>query len=83
MKFLQVNQVSHVRFTEEATAQPLFKLTIRPRKAIVLTKMFRPGTHDKCFDITVVGLEVSANSPSRGAVAAPDACVLAHDFDEL
>ena len=49
----------------------------------MLTKVFRPGTHDKCFEITVGDLEVSTNSPTRRAVAAPDASVLTHGLDKL
>jgi hypothetical protein len=49
----------------------------------MLTKMFRPGTQDKCFDIAVRGLEVSTNTPSRRAVTTRDASVSAHGFDEV
>src|SRR6266851_6341338 len=82
-KSLQVQEVSYVGFTDRATAQPLFKKAIRPSQAIMLTKVFRPGTHDKCFEITVGDLEVSTNSPSRCAVAAPDASVFTHGLDKL
>ena len=37
-------------FAEEATTQPFFKLTIRPGKAVMLTKVLRPGTHDESFE---------------------------------
>src|SRR3954453_20780947 len=49
----------------------------------MLTEMLSPGTHHECFEITVLGLEVSTNSPSRRAVAAPDASVLAHGTNKL
>jgi hypothetical protein len=52
-KSLQVQEASYIGFTDRATAQPLFKKAIRPSQAIMLTKVFRPGTHDKCFEITV------------------------------
>src|SRR4029077_20847317 len=76
-------EVSYVRLTADATAQPLFQLTIRPSQAVMLTKVFRPGAHDKCFDITVRVLEVSTNAPARGAITASDASVLAHGLDKL
>ena len=80
---LQIEKVSHLRLIERAAAQPLFKLTIRPSKAVMLTKVFRPGPHDKCLEIVVWNLEVSTNSPSRRAIAAPDVSVLVHGLDEL
>jgi hypothetical protein len=75
--------VSHVGFAEEATTQTFFKLTIRPGKPVMLTKVFRPRTHDKRFDIAVGGLKIPADAPSRRAVAAPNAPVLTHGLDEV
>jgi hypothetical protein len=54
--------MSHIGFAEEATTQPFFKLTIRPGKAVMLTKVLRPGTHDKSFDIAVGGLKIPADA---------------------
>ena len=80
---LQVEKMPHAGLTEDACEQPLFKVTIRPSKAVMLADVFRPGTHDKCFDKTVRGLKVAANSPSRRAVAAPDAADLSHSLDKF
>lgn len=66
LRFLQIQEVSHVRFAEEAATQAFFKLAIRPGKAVMLTKVLRPGTHDTIFDIAVGGLKVRAD-PHRGA----------------
>jgi hypothetical protein len=49
----------------------------------MLTKVFSPGTHDECFEIAICDFKVAANSPSRRPVAASDASVLVHGFDEL
>ena len=70
-------------FAEEATTQPFFKLTIRPGKAVMLTKVLRPGTHDESFDIAVAGLKIPTDAPSRRAVAAPNATVLTHSLNEV
>jgi len=69
--------------TAHAAAQPLLQLAIRAGYAIVLTKVLRPGTHDKGFEITVGGLEVPANSPARRAVPASDTSVLVHGLDKV
>ena len=82
-QILQVQEVVYLGLTDGALAQPLFKLAIRPGYAVMLTKVFRPGTHDECLDIPVGDLQVSANPPSRRAVAAPDASVFAHGLDKL
>src|SRR5437879_2579397 len=47
----------------------------------MLANVFRPGTHNKSFEVTVCDLEVSANSPSRCAIAPPDASVFMHGLD--
>lgn len=78
VRFLQIQEASHIGFAEEATTQPFFKLTIRPGKAVMLTKVLGPGTHDKSFEIAVGGLKIPADAPSRRAVAAPNATVLTH-----
>src|SRR5260370_39143665 len=75
--------MSHIGFAEGATTQPFFKLTIRPGKAVMLTKVLRPGTHDKSFDIAVAGLKIPADAPSRRAVAASNAAVSTHGLDEV
>jgi len=49
----------------------------------MLANVFRPGTHNKSFEVTVCDLEVSANSPSRCAIAPPDASVFVHGLDKL
>ena len=56
LRSLQIYEVSHIGFAEEATTQPFFELTIRPGKAVMLPKVLRPGTHDKRFEIAVGGL---------------------------
>src|ERR1700722_17887676 len=80
---LQVQKVPHGWLTDGARAQPLFNVAIRPGYPVMLTKVFRPGTHDKCLEITVGDLQISTNFPLRCAVAAPDASVLAHRLDKL
>src|SRR5580704_17593165 len=75
--------MSHSGFAEEATTQTFFELTIRPGKAVMLTKVLLPGTHDKSFDIAVGGLKIPADAPSRRAIAAPNATVLTHGLDEV
>ena len=49
----------------------------------MLTKVFRPGTHNKRFEIMVCDFKVSTYSPSRCPVAASDASELAHGLDKL
>jgi hypothetical protein len=49
----------------------------------MLTKVFRPGTHHKNFDIPVGRLKIPADAPSRRAVAATNATVLTHGLDEV
>src|SRR5260370_10529129 len=83
MRFLQIQEVSHVGFAEEAATQPFFKLTVRPGKAVMGTKVLGPRANDKSFDITVAGLKIPADAPSRRAVAAPNATVLTHSLNEV
>ena len=80
---LQVQKVAHGRLTDGARAQPLFNVAIRHGYPVMLTKVFRPGTHDKCLEITVGELQISTNSLSRRTVAEPDASALAHRLDKL
>jgi hypothetical protein len=44
---------------------------------------FKEGLHNKSFKVTVCVFEVSRNSPSRCAVASPDASVFVHGLDKL
>jgi hypothetical protein len=75
--------VSYLGLAARATAQPLFELAIGAGDAVMLANVFRPGAHNERFEITAGDLEVSANSPARRPIAAPDASVLAHGLDKF
>jgi hypothetical protein len=49
----------------------------------MLANVFRPGTHNKSFEVTVCDLEIPANSPSRCAIAPSDASVFVHGLDKF
>lgn len=61
---LQKHKVSNFGFAVDTIPQPFFKVTIRPRQAVMLTKVFCPGTHNERFEIAICDFPIS--TPRRG-----------------
>jgi hypothetical protein len=59
----------------------LLHFAIRTGHALMLPRMFGPGIHQKCFDVTVRVFKVLKNSPSVMAVTSPNTSVpMANSF---
>ena len=73
----------HDRILPDATAKATCEFTVGTREAIMLPHVFIPRTHNKCFQVSIGSLDISANPPTRRSVAAPYTSIFAYVIEEL